>query len=82
MPAIQYFSLILSQKFYSFTSIDYEGEINRIIAILKHTANNLYPAVSVGDGLLRDVLFDEDSHKIHDGSFTYCLVTTPDNTMT
>ena len=60
------------------TSIDYKCDINRIILILKHAANGLYPAVSVGDGKLRDVLFGEDSKKIHDGNFPYCLVTTTD----
>jgi len=59
------------------TSIDYEGDINRIIAILKNDSG-LFPAASVGDGKLRNILFGEDSHKIHDGSFPYCLVTTPD----
>jgi len=59
------------------TSIDYEGDINRIIAILKNDSG-LFPAVTIGDGKLRDVIFGEDSHKIHDGSFPYCLVTTPD----
>ena len=60
------------------TSIDYEGDIDRITAILKHAANGLYPSVSAGDGLLRNVLFGEDSKKIHDGTFPYALVTTPD----
>ena len=59
------------------TSPDYKGDIDRIIEILKHAANGLFPAVSIGDGKLRKILFGEDSHKINDDSFPYALVTTP-----
>jgi len=59
------------------TSPDYKEDIDRIIKILKHTANGLFPAVSIGDGKLRKILFGEDSYKVNDDSFPYALVTTP-----
>ena len=58
-------------------SVDYEDVINRIIVILKNDSR-LFPAVSIGDGKLREIYFGEDSAKIHDQSYPYVLVTTPD----
>jgi hypothetical protein len=59
------------------TSPNYKSDIDRIIEILKHTANGLYPSVSAGDGKLREIYFGSDSYEKHDHAMPYTLVTTP-----
>jgi len=58
-------------------SVDYEGDISRIIAILKNDSG-LFPVVSIGDEKLREIYFGEDSAKIHYQSHPHALVTTSD----
>jgi len=58
------------------TSPDYKSDIDRIIEILKHAANGLYPSVSAGDGKLRQIYFGSDSYEKHDHAMPYALVTT------
>ena len=57
-------------------SIDYEGDINRIITIIKSNTTIWNPSSPTGK--LRSVQFGEDSYKVHDNAMPYCLVTTPD----